>query len=124
MTDITTYNVFIHEGALEALGVAIKPYLVDGPEGPHLVCKEVDSSGGFFEVALEIRDAAGARVAHELMIPSAMIRLVVSVHSDSAFGFRRARPAKIGSGATRQTQTTDAVLVNSTETPGQEPPKV
>jgi len=122
MTDVTTYNVFIHEGALEALGVAIKPYLVDGPAGPHLVCKEVDSSGGFFEVALEIRDAAGAKIAHELMIPSAMIRLVVSEHSDSAFGFRRSRTVKIGTDAATKPEIPDALPVNSAATPGNDPP--
>ncbi len=90
MTDITSYAVFIHPGALEALGDAIKPYLSDGPQGVHLACREVDSSGGFFEVALDTQNDAGEMVAVELMIPASMIRLVVSLHSESDFGFRGA----------------------------------
>lgn len=122
MTDTTSYNVFIHEGALEALGAAIKPYLSNGPEGPHLVCKEVDSSGAFFEVALEVFDATGAKIAHELMIPSAMIRLVVSMHSDSAFGFRRSRAVKIGGGTAATREMSDAAPVDSAAAAASEPP--
>ncbi len=95
MTDITSHAVFIHPGALEALGDAIKPYLSEGPQGVHLACREVDSSGGFFEVVLDARNDAGETRAVELMIPASMIRLVVSLHSEGSFGFRgaaRARP--------------------------------
>ena len=97
MTDITSYAVFLHEGALAALGEAIKPYLVDGPQGTHLLCKEIDSGGAFFEMALDSHDAAGAAIEVELMIPAAMIRLVISTHSEGAFGFRHpSRSKKLG----------------------------
>lgn len=93
MTDITWYSVFLHEGAMTALGEAIKPYLIDGPQGMHLACKEIDSGGAFFEMALDGHDANGALIEVELMIPAAMVRLVISAHSEGAFGFRH--PARI-----------------------------
>jgi hypothetical protein len=97
MTDITSYAVFLHEGALIALGEAIKPYLIDGPQGMHLACREIDSGGAFFEMALDSRDADGAAIEVELMIPAAMIRLVISMHSEGAFGFRHpSRSKKLG----------------------------
>jgi len=91
VTDQTMYAVFIHHAALEALGEPIKPYLNDGPHGPHIVCREIDSGGAFFEMVLEGTDASGHAVELELMIPSAMVRMVVSTHSDGAFGFHHQR---------------------------------
>ncbi|HTD29452.1 MAG TPA: hypothetical protein VK660_08705 [Xanthomonadaceae bacterium] len=91
MTDQTLYAVFIHHGALEALGDAIKPYLTNGPHGPHVVCREIDSGGAFFEMLLEGTNSEGRNVALELMLPSAMIQMVVSTHSDGAFGFQHRR---------------------------------
>ena len=98
MSEVTLYAVFIHPSALDALGEAIKHYLSDGPYGPHVVCREIDSGGAFFEMTLEGRDADGEQVEVELMIPTGMVRMVISTHSDEAFGFRKvkdndARPA-------------------------------
>ena len=87
MTDVRLYAVFIHPGALEALGEAIKPYLSDGPHGKHVICREIDSGGAFFEMLLEGTTAEGKPVELELMIPSNMVQMVVSTHSDGVFGF-------------------------------------
>ena len=85
------FAVFIHAGALEALGEPIKPYLTNGPHGPHVVCREIDSGGAFFEMLLEGTAADGREVELQLMIPSAMVQMVVSTHSDGAFGFHHRR---------------------------------
>lgn len=87
MTDVTLYAVFIHPGALEALGDAIAPYLTDGPHGKHVICREIDSGGAFFEMLLEGTTGEGKPVELELMIPSNMVQMVVSTHSDGVFGF-------------------------------------
>ena len=127
MTDIASYAVFIHEGALEALGAAIKPYLSDGPQGTHLVCKEIDSGGAFFEMVLESHDADGALIEVELMIPAAMVRLVISMHSEGAFGFRHPlHAAKLGSLMAASTTApeafvADALPVNHASTSGAKP---
>ena len=89
MPDVTLYAVFFHPAALEALGDPIKPYLSDGPHGQHVVCREIDSGGAFFELTLEGRDSAGGQIEVELMIPTAMVRMVISTHSDEAFGFHQ-----------------------------------
>ena len=91
VTDQTLYAVFIHPAALEALGEPIKPYLIDGAHGPHIVCREIDSGGAFFEMVIEGTDASGREIEFELMIPSAMVRMVMSTHSDDAFGFHHQR---------------------------------
>jgi hypothetical protein len=87
MDDTTGYAVFLYPQALEALGDAIKPYLIEGAGGTHVLCREIDTGGAFIEMALDGLDAEGKVVKLELMIPSAMVRMIVSVRSDESFGF-------------------------------------
>lgn len=88
MTEQTSgYAVFLFEQAFEALGEAIKPYVQDGPAGPHVPCVGVDTGGSFVELTLRAKDDAGGEVETELMIPMQMVRMIVSTHSDAAFGF-------------------------------------
>ena len=88
MTEHTSgYAVFFHEQALEALGEPIKPYVKDGPMGPHVPCREVDTGGAFVELTLQATGGAGEPAQVEMMIPMQMVRLIVSTRSDSAFGF-------------------------------------
>ncbi|MEZ5463784.1 MAG: hypothetical protein R3F22_00875 [Lysobacteraceae bacterium] len=87
MSEKSMVAVFLHAQALEVLGAAVKPYLSDGPAGPHLLCREVDTSGAFVEASMEGRDKDGKAVELELMVPTGFIRLVVSVRSDGDFGF-------------------------------------
>ncbi|MFT3757056.1 MAG: hypothetical protein QM769_14165 [Pseudoxanthomonas sp.] len=87
MNDSDGYAVYFFPQALEALGDAIKPYLLDQPGGPHLFCKEIDTGGAFVEVTLVGRNAEGREMQVELMVPGNMIRLVVSATSQNGFGF-------------------------------------
>ena len=94
MTDRSAFAVFLHQQAIDALGPAIKPYLVDSPAGPHLQCVEVDSGGALFEMTLVGKNADGRTVEVELMVPIGMVKLVVSVRQEGEFGFgRREAPA-------------------------------
>lgn len=94
MNESPGFAVFFFPPALEALGEAIKPYLQDGPAGPHVPCREVDTAGAFIELTLEGRDDAGREVALELMVPGSMVRMIVSARSDGDFGFyNRSKPA-------------------------------
>ena len=81
------YAVFLFPQALEALGEAIKPYLVEGPGGLHVLCKEIDTAGALIEMTLEGQTADGAVVSIELMLPGSMVRMIVSAQSDGSFGF-------------------------------------
>lgn len=82
------YAVFFFPQALEALGDAVKPYLTGQAEGPHIFCKEIDTAGAFTEMTLVGQSPDGHNVELELMVPSSMIRMIVSAHSDgSSFGF-------------------------------------
>ena len=100
MADRNVYAVFLHPGAVDALGPAIKPYLLESPAGPHLQCVEVDSAGSLFEAVLVGQDNEGRTLEVELMIPIAMIKLVISVRRDEEFGF--------GTRTSRATPTADA----------------
>jgi hypothetical protein len=94
MNDATGYVVYFFPPALEALGDAIKPYLQEGPTGPHVACREVDTGGAFIEMTLEGRSDDGQLVLLELMVPGNMVRMIVSARNDSEFGFYdRNRPA-------------------------------
>lgn len=81
------YAVFFFPQALEALGEAIKPYLQDGPAGPHVVCSGIDTGGSLIEMTLSGATNDGKEVELELMVPSGMVRMIVSAHSDEMFGF-------------------------------------
>ncbi|HST43811.1 MAG TPA: hypothetical protein VLK29_01170 [Luteimonas sp.] len=81
------YAVYFFPQAIEALGTAIQPYLQEGPDGPCVQCHEVDTGGAFIELTQNGRNAEGHEVALELMVPSAMVRMIVSIQTDPAFGF-------------------------------------
>lgn len=88
MPEQRTYAVYFHPQAIEVLGEAIKPYLTESAEGKHVLCHEIDTSGPFCEMTLVKADEKGKPVECEVMIPSAMIRLVISITgSETDFGF-------------------------------------
>ncbi|MEJ7745983.1 MAG: hypothetical protein WKF61_04355 [Luteimonas sp.] len=89
MNESEGYAVFFFPQALEALGEAIKPYLVEGAAGAHVLCREIDTSGSLIEMTLHGNTQGGKEIEVELMVPSGMIRMIVSAHSDDAFGFGR-----------------------------------
>lgn len=96
MNDSAGYAVFFFAPALEALGEAVKPYLQDGPAGPHVSCHEIDTGGAFIEMTLRGRAPDGREVELELMVPGNMVRMIVSAHSDNDFGFYdRNRPLPV-----------------------------
>ena len=87
MSGSAGYAVFFFPPAIEALGDAIKPYLQDGPAGVHVPCREIDTGGAFIEMTIQGRSNDGRDIALELMVPSNMVRMIVSARSDSEFGF-------------------------------------
>lgn len=92
MNDTQGYAVFFFPQALEVLGEAIRPYLLDGPAGPHVLCKEIDTGGAFTEMTLEGRTADGQFLSLELMVPGSMVRMIVSAHGEGSFGFGASLP--------------------------------
>ncbi|GAB2500467.1 hypothetical protein GCM10027084_12970 [Pseudoxanthomonas sangjuensis] len=95
MNGTAGYAVFFFPQALEALGDAIRPYLTDQPQGPHIFCQEIDTGGAFVEMTLVGRNDQGQEVQVELMVPGSMIRMIVSATNETGFGFgpRVATPA-------------------------------
>lgn len=87
MEDSNGYAVFFFPQAVEALGEAIKPYLQDGPAGEHVMCREIDTGGALVEMTLDGRTEDGRQVALELMVPTSMVRMIVSARADGTFGF-------------------------------------
>ncbi len=86
MTD-SGYAVFFFPQALEALGEAIKPFLHDSPSGTCVRCNEIDTAGSLIEMTVVGSNPEGQRVETELMVPTAMVRMIVSAHHDGMFGF-------------------------------------
>jgi hypothetical protein len=87
MSDSPNYAVFFFPQALEALGDPIKPYVRDAPMGPHIVCAEIDASGPFFGMTLVGQGAQGQALHLEIMVPSSMVRLVMSMRGEHEIGF-------------------------------------
>ena len=81
------YAVFLFDNALEVLGEAVKPFVVEGPGGQQICCRTVDTGGAFLELALDGVDHNGEAVAVELLIPQGMVRMIVSSRGDDSFGF-------------------------------------
>jgi hypothetical protein len=82
------YAVYFHPQALEVLGEAIIPFLSEGPSGKYILCTEIDTGGAFCEMHLGGTDSGGKPREVELMVPSGMIRLVISTTaSEFEFGF-------------------------------------
>ncbi|MBA2239279.1 MAG: hypothetical protein H0W24_11350 [Lysobacter sp.] len=86
MDDNNGYAVYFFPPALEALGDAIKPYLVEGPNGAHVLCREIDTGGSLIEMTLDGR-GSGEPAQVELMVPGNMVRMIVSARTDESFGF-------------------------------------
>ena len=86
------YAVFFFPQALEALGEAIKPYLIDGPTGLHVLCREIDTGGALIEMTLDGQTADGRPMQIDLMVPQSMVRMVVSARDDGLFGFAPRAP--------------------------------
>lgn len=89
MNESEGYAVYFFPQALEALGEAIKPYLVEAAAGSHVLCSQIDTSGSLVEMTLHGNTQGGNDIEVELMVPSGMIRMIVSAHSNDAFGFGR-----------------------------------
>lgn len=88
MSELHTYCVFFHPQALDVLGDAIAGYLTDGPHGKFLLCKEIDTGGNFCEMNIMGTNSEGKPIDIELMVPTGMIRLVISTAAaDIDFGF-------------------------------------
>lgn len=87
MDDKNGYAVFFFPQAIEALGDAIKPYLQDGPAGVHVFCRSIDTGGALIEMTLDAQTTRGETVQMELMVPSSMVRMIVSSRIDETFGF-------------------------------------
>ena len=106
--------MFFFAPALEALGDAIKPYLQDGPVGPHVPCREVDTGGAFIEMTLQGQAPDGRPIALELMVPGNMVRMIVSARSDGEFGFQsRSKPVAVSAAPAPAVET-------ATEAPAQD----
>lgn len=108
MNDTQGYAVFFFPQALEALGEAIRPYLLDGPAGPHVLCKEIDTGGAFTEMTLEGRTADGQFLSLELMVPGSMLRMIVSAHGEGSFGFGASLPRPVQKAAPKAAPATAA----------------
>jgi hypothetical protein len=88
MSEQRTYAVYFHPSAIEALGEPFKPFLSDGADGPHVLCKEIDTAGAFCEMTVITQSDKGRPVEHEVMVPSSMVRLVISISAaEHDFGF-------------------------------------
>lgn len=122
MNGIEGYAVFFFPQALEALGGAVKPYLVDGPD-PYVLCKEIDTGGALIEMTLQGRTPDGRDVTIELMVPGSMVRMIVSARSDGAFGFgvRPAAPAPAPAPASVPSDTPSAPSTSPASSPENPP---
>lgn len=108
MDDKQGYAVFFFPPALEALGDAIKPYLVEGLGGAHVLCREIDTGGALIEMTLDGLGADGTAIEREIMVPTNMVRMIVSVRGEGAFGFGPRIPAQTEASASPARNEPDA----------------
>ncbi len=88
MSEQHTYAVYFHPQALDVLGEAVKPYLTESPAGQHILCKDIDTGGAFCELTLSSSPTSDKPMDVEIMVPTGMIRLVISIRGNEVdFGF-------------------------------------
>lgn len=88
MSDVRGYVVFFFKQGLEMLGDPIRPYLQGAPGNEYVLCREIDTAGALIEMILNGETEDGRTVQLELMVPSSMVRMIVSARGDEDFGFR------------------------------------
>jgi hypothetical protein len=86
------HTVLLFPQAVETLGEALSAYVAGGPLGPHIVCRQVNASGAFFEMIFDGKDEAGKPVEIEVMVPHGFIRMVLSIREEGGIGFGRGGP--------------------------------
>ncbi len=132
MNDAHGYLVFFHEGAVEALGDPIKPYLLGDGTNRHILCREIDTGGAFIEMTLAGQTPDGRTVQIEVMVPGSMVRMIVSARGDEQFGFQPRQPAAqqalppvgpTGAPAQAAPQSVTAAPDAPAEAPTQTPPR-
>jgi len=87
MSDAPKHAIYLFPQALETLGDAVTPYLQEGPHGPHFLCTEIDSGGPLFRMTVTAPSADGLLVETAIMVPSAMVRLVLSTQPELEIGY-------------------------------------
>ena len=87
MSDAPKHAVYLFPQALETLGEAVTPFLQEGPHGQHFLCEEIDSGGSLFGMTITTKSAEGALAEIEILIPSAMVRLVLSTQPELDIGY-------------------------------------
>ena len=97
MNELKGYAVFFKPDAVEALGEALKPYLLESPRGAYVQCEELDTGGAFVQMLIKRANREGNWTEVELMVPAGAIRMIVSCQSDGTFGFgpRETEPAPL-----------------------------
>ena len=90
------YAVFFFPQALEALGDAIKPYLHDVDGDAHVLCREIDTAGALIEMTMAGQTPDGKEVSLDLLVPTGMVRMIVSSQQPERFGFRPHVPSLPG----------------------------
>lgn len=129
MNEAEGYAVFLFPQALEALGEAIKPYLQEGPMGAHVLCHEIDTAGALIEMTISAATTDGRTASLELMVPTNMVRMIVSARSDTSFGFGpRVAPAPMATlppvaGDAPAPEAPPASVPQPADAPTQTPPK-
>lgn len=86
------YSVYFFPQALEVLGDDAKMFLNGEGDRAHVICREIDTAGALLEMTLECQTTEGEPIEIELMVPSNMVRLIISTRSDGSFGFRPRKP--------------------------------
>lgn len=87
MPDAPKHAVYLFPQALETLGDAVTSFLQDGPHGQHFLCTEIDAGGPLFGMTVMAQGSEGQLVETAIMIPSAMVRLVLSTQPELEIGY-------------------------------------
>lgn len=96
--------VLLFPQAVEAIAGALGGHIREGDFGPHILCRQVNSNGPYFEMLFDGQDASGRPVEMEVMLPHGYIRMVMSVRGEDSFGFARVRQTSVPAQAMADTE--------------------
>mgnify|MGYP003514689956 FL=1 len=89
MADQPAYAVMFHEGALKALGEAVRPYLKPGELGPYLLAKRIEPAMPFTLLVVEIPTSEHGTLEFEVQVPSTFIKLILNISKHRPLGFTK-----------------------------------
>jgi len=82
------FGILLFGSAVDELGVAITPYLRQGPVGDYIYCRSVVQEGAFMKLTIDPEQVdQGIECPMVLWIPTSFVKFVAVAEDEKSIGF-------------------------------------